>query len=168
MRVREGEGVGDLHGQLERAVERERAVRGEQLLQVRRPREFEHDERPPAVGAAVEDGDDVLVPERRADDGFAPEARKAHGVHDHPCVQDLHRDHPLELAVERLEDDRHAARPDNLVEPVAPGETLSDYDCRVLRRRERMGRHEVVFEVPPGVPCESSPAVVCGCDGLGR
>src|SRR5262249_54244794 len=149
-----GETVGDLDGEVERLVERQGPGLRNDLLQVRRAGELEHDERAGAVGAAVQDRDDVLVAERRARERLALEPREAHRAEGQAGVHALDRDDALELAVEGSEHGRHAAGSDYLVEAVAPRELLSDDDRRAAGRRERLGRHAAApstYPRPPGV-----------------
>src|SRR5581483_824223 len=56
VRVREGESSRDLCRKLDRAIDRERALAGDELLQVLARDELEDDERAAAVLAAVDDG----------------------------------------------------------------------------------------------------------------
>ena len=61
--VREGEAAGDLDRELERALDRQRALAVDELLQVLARDVLEDDERLAVVVAAVDHGDDVLVRE---------------------------------------------------------------------------------------------------------
>ena len=100
--------------------------RFDQLLEVLAVDVLEDDELAPVLLAAVDHRDDVRVGELRDRARLAAEALDVVLVARVLLVEDLQRDRALEQPVVRPEDVRHASRPDQLVELVAPRDELTD------------------------------------------
>src|SRR5262249_52898738 len=129
--VREREGPSDLDPELDRALDGERAVPSEELLEVLPGDILEDDERTAPVLAAVDHGDDVLVREASHELGLSAEALDDVGVRGEPLVEDLERDGALEHAVMGAEDARHAAGADELLELVTLRDHVAGHQCQL-------------------------------------
>jgi hypothetical protein len=123
LRVRARERVEDLEHQVHRVVDREGALRREHLAERLAGDEVEGGVEPALGGlAAVEDGDDVRVPERGAETHLAPEAppplfeRLAVGIVGK--VRDLDGGEPAVREAAGLEDGSEASPADRLEDLV--------------------------------------------------
>ena len=93
---------------------------------------LEDDELTPVVLAAVDDGDDVRVRERRDGARLAPEPLDVVVVGAVLLVEDLERDLPVQQPVVSAVHARHSARADELLELVAVRQHLADHSATTV------------------------------------
>ena len=80
--------------------------------------ELHDQERLAVVGAGLETGDDVRVAQDGGGQRLAAEAHRDIGIGDDLATEQLDRDGPVELGVDRPVDRRHPADADDLEQPV--------------------------------------------------